>query len=218
MLAAARDDTAIDGAVVEEAAQERLVAYDKSGDGRYDLLSAFHKSLRGSDVDAAMFWMARMLEGGEDPLVIVRRMIAMASEDIGLADHHALRLALDAREAVSVLGLPEGALALTHACTYLANAPKSNTVDRALKKAKQAAQAHQDLPVPIHIRNAPTKLAKSMGHGKGYRFPHDFPHGFVKQAYLPDEIASLRLFEPREIGEEREVFKRHAWWARKRGE
>ncbi len=218
LLAREREVEAIDRAMVEEAAQTRLVAYDRSGDGRYDFLSAFHKSLRGSDADAALFWMARMLEAGEDPLVIARRMVAMASEDIGLADPQALHLALAAREAVSVMGLPEGALALTHACCYLATAPKSNTVVRALAAAKKAARDHADAGVPLPIRNAPTRLAKQLGHGKGYRYPHDHPHGFVKQAYLPDALRDLRIFDPREIGDEREVVKRHAWWARKRRE
>ena len=168
-LAEAAGSRAVDAAHVEEAAQTRLVAYDKSGDGRYDLLSAFHKSLRGSDADAAMFWMARMLEGGEDPRVITRRLIAMASEDVGLADPAALRIALDAWDAIEVLGLPEGRLAMTQACLYLATCPKSNTVVQALGKATKAAQVHAEEPVPLHLRNAPTRLAKQLGHGKDYR-------------------------------------------------
>ncbi len=216
VLARERDAVAVDEDVVVEAAQVRLVPYDKSGDDRYDLLSAFHKSLRGSDADASLFWMARMLEAGEDPLVIVRRMVAMASEDVGLADPLALRLALDAWQAVSVLGLPEGALAMTHACCYLASAPKSNTVVRALGAAQEAARRHPDVPVPLHIRNAPTGFARSLGHGKGYQYPHDFPHASVPQAYLPESLEALRLFDPREVGDEREVVKRHQWWARQR--
>ncbi len=202
----------ITGAHVEEAAQTRFVAYDVSGDDRYDLLSAFHKSLRGSDADAALFWMARMLEGGEDPLVILRRMVAMASEDVGLADPLALRLALDAWQAVSVLGRPEGELAMTQACIYLATAPKSNTVVRALKAAKAAAKEHVDLPVPLPIRNAPTRLAKSLGHGAGYQYPHDHPNAFVPQAYRPPAIEHLAFLRPKEVGAEREIVKRHAWW------
>ncbi len=217
-LAAAAGSETVDAPHVEEAAQTRLVAYDKSGDGRYDLLSAFHKSLRGSDADAALFWMARMLEGGEDPRVITRRLIAMASEDIGLADPAALRIALDAWDAIEVLGLPEGRLAMTQACLYLATCPKSNTVVKALGGATKAAQVHAEEPVPLHLRNAPTRLAKQLGHGKGYRYPHDHPHAFVPQTYLPRALEHLTLFEPREVGAEREVVKRHAWWRRLRRE
>ncbi len=205
---------------VGEAAQTPLTAYDASGDDRYDLLSAFHKSLRGSDVDAALFWMGRMLAGGEDPLVIVRRLVCVASEDIGLADPRALRLALDAQQAVSFLGRPEGELALTQAVIYLACAPKSNSVVKALGAARQAAREHVAAPVPLAIRNAPTKLARQLGHGKGYRYPHDAPQAFVVQAYLPEDLAGLALYEPAEVGEEREVKKRWAWWQklRRRGD
>ena len=215
-LAQAAGADTVTPAHVAEAAQTTIVAYDASGDDRYDLLSAFHKSLRGSDADASLFWMARMLEGGEDPLVVVRRLIACASEDIGLADPGALRIALDAWDAVRVLGRPEGELAMAQACLYLATAPKSNTVVKALKAARQAAKAHADLPVPIHIRNAPTSLARTLGHGKGYRYPHDHPNAFVDQAYLPPELADLELVVPKEIGEERETAKRWAWWRRLR--
>jgi putative ATPase len=201
---------------VREAAQSRFTAYDKSGDGRYDLLSAFHKSLRGSDVDASLFWMGRMLEGGEDPLVIVRRMVAMAAEDIGLADPRALRLALDAREAVSFLGQPECELAMTEAVVYLATAPKSNSVAKALQAARGAAREHMDLPVPLHLRNAPTRLARDLGHGEGYRYPHDHEHAFVAQAYLPEAIEGARLYEPHEVGDERETARRLAWWRKLR--
>ncbi len=215
-LAEAAGADTLTPAHVAEAAQARIVAYDASGDDRYDLLSAFHKSLRGSHADAALFWMARMLDGGEDPLVVIRRMIACASEDIGLADPHALRLALDAWDAVRVLGRPEGELAMTQACLYLATAPKSNTVVKALKAARQAAKDHVDLPVPIHIRNAPTPFARSLGHGAGYRYPHDHPNAFVDQAYLPPELAGLDLVAFKEVGGERETVKRQAWWRRLR--
>jgi len=215
-LAAAQDTTQISANEIREAAQSRMTSYDKSGDDRYDLLSALHKSLRGSDVDAALFWLGRMLEGGEDPLVICRRLVAMSSEDIGLADPRALRIALDAKEAVAFLGLPEGGLALTQAVIYLATAPKSNSVDASMNAAKQAAREHVEHPVPIHIRNAPTRLAKSLGHGKGYRFPHDYEHAFVAQAYLPESLADLSLYAPNEVGEERETAKRWAWWRKLR--
>lgn len=219
VLAATHETSEVTPAHVMEAAQARLVAYDASGDDRYDLLSAFHKSLRGSHADAALFWMARMLEGGEDPRVIVRRMIACASEDVGLADPAALRIALDAWDAVQVLGRPEGELAMTQACLYLATAPKSNTVARALHAVRDAVRDHADLPVPLHLRNAPTKLARSLGHGKGYRYPHDYRYAFAAQAYLPPEIEDAAFLDPREIGAEREIARRQAWWQklRKRG-
>ena len=201
---------------IREAAQTPLTAYDASGDDRYDLLSALHKSLRGSDVDASLFWMGRMLVGGEDPLVICRRLVAMAAEDVGLADPRALRVALDAVQAIQFLGQPEGELALTEAVIYLATAPKSNSAAKALKAARKAAEAHADEPVPLHIRNAPTRVARELGHGKGYEYPHDLPNAFSTQAYLPDGLAALTLYGPHEVGEEREVAKRLAWWRKLR--
>jgi putative ATPase len=201
---------------VREGAQRRVPDYDRGGDRAYDALSAFHKSLRGSDPDAALFWMARMLEGGEDPLVIVRRMVAMAFEDVGLADVHAARVALEARDAVEMLGLPEGELGMVRAVVYLATAPKSNAVVRALGAAHEAAKAHPGAPVPLHLRNAPTGLAKSLGHGAGYEYPHDHPHAFVAQDHLPAELADARFYEPVEVGDEREVARRLAWWRRLR--
>jgi putative ATPase len=211
-----RTAPAVSAAQATEAAQARVTAYDRSGDDRYDLLSAFHKSLRGSDVDASLFWMGRMLEGGEDPLVIVRRMVAMASEDVGLADPQALRIALDALEAVEFLGQPEGELAIAHAVLYLATAPKSNSVMLALTAAKEAAREHAGLPVPIHVRNAPTGLARSLGHGKGYEYPHDLDQSFSGQSYRPPELEGRTLFEAKEVGAEREVAKRLAWWRKLR--
>ena len=210
------DGGLVDEPTALEAAQSRLPAYDKSGDGRYDLLSAFHKSLRGSDVDASLFWMGRMLEGGEDPLVIVRRMVAMAAEDVGLADPRALRLALDAKDAVSFLGQPECELALAEAVIYLATAPKSNSSAVALRAARAAAREHMDEPVPLQIRNAPTRLARELGHGRGYQYPHDHPHAFVPQAYLPEALEGVRLYEPKEVGDERETSKRLLWWRKLR--
>ncbi len=211
------DEGVVTADAIREAAQTKLTAYDRSGDDRYDLLSAFHKSLRGSDVDAALFWMGRMLEGGEDALVIARRMVAVAAEDIGLADPLALRLALDAQQAISFLGQPEGELPLSEAVIYLATAPKSNSAALALKAARKSAAEHMDLPVPIHIRNAPTRLAKNLGHGKDYRYPHDFPQSFVEQSYLPDELEGRALYKPKDVGAERETRKRWAWWRKLRG-
>jgi putative ATPase len=195
-----------------QGAQRRAPRYDRSGDAHFDALSAFHKSLRGSDVDASLYWMARMLEAGEDPRVLARRMVAMASEDVGLADSRALRLALDAMQAVEMLGVPECELALVHAAIYLATAPKSNAVVAALEAAHEAARETPSAPVPLHVRNAPTPLAKELGHGKGYLYPHERPEAFSSQRYLPEEVAGRRFYEPREIGEERETAKRLAYW------
>ena len=203
---------------VREGAQRRLVRYDREGESHFDALSAFHKSLRGSDADAALFWMARMLEGGEDPLVIVRRMVAMACEDVGLADRDAARIALEAKEAVEFLGVPEGELAMVRAAIYLACAPKSNAVVLALGRAHEAVKRHPAVSVPIHLRNAPTRLMADLGYGKAYRYPHDFPGGFAPQEHLPPELAGARFYEPIEIGDEREVAKRYAYWARLRAE
>ncbi len=207
---------AIDADTVREAAQAPLTAYDASGDDRYDLLSALHKSLRGSDVDASLFWMARMLVGGEDPLVICRRLVAMAAEDIGLADPQALRIALDAVGAVQFLGQPECELAMTQAVIYLASAPKSNSTWKALGAARGAAREHAEAPVPLHIRNAPTRVARELGHGKGYEYPHDKPNTFSDQGYLPEGLADLALYGPHEVGAEREIAKRVAWWRKLR--
>jgi len=201
---------------VREAAQRRMALYDKGGDAAYDALSAFHKSLRGSDPDAALYWMARMLEGGEDARTIVRRLVAMACEDVGLADLHATRVALEANEAVAVLGLPEAELAMVRAVVYLAAAPKSNAVVLAMGAAHAAAKATPDLPVPLHLRNAPTALAREWGHGEGYRQPHDAKNAFVAQDYLPRALSGERFYVAVEVGDEREVARRVAWWRAQR--
>jgi putative ATPase len=200
---------------VREAAQQTLRAYDASGDDRYDLLSALHKSLRGSHVDAALFWLGRLLEGGEDGRVIARRLVAMASEDVGLADPTALTIAVAALKAWEFLGPPEGELALAQAVVHLATAPKSNSVVEALGAAREAARLHAALGVPPHLRNAPTAFARSLGHAEGYRYPHDHPLAFVAQAYLPPEIADLTLYRPHELGQERETARRAAWWRKR---
>jgi putative ATPase len=201
---------------VREAAQARLRSYDASGDDRYDLLSALHKSLRGSHVDAALFWFGRLLEGGEDPRVIARRLVAMASEDVGAADPTALATAVAALHALEFLGAPEGELALAQAVIHLATAPKSNTVVEALAAAREAARLHAALPVPVHLRNAPTSFARSQGHGAGYVYPHDFPLAVAPQEYLPPEIAGLVLHRPHDVGAEKETARRAAWWKRRR--
>ncbi len=213
---AGAETEAIAAETIREAAQTPLTAYDASGDDRYDLLSALHKSLRGSDVNAALFWMGRMLVGGEDPLVIARRMVAMAAEDIGLADPQALTLALDAVRAIQFLGQPEGELPLTEAVIYLATAPKSNSSALALKAARAAAGEHMEAPVPLALRNAPTRLAREAGHGRGYRYPHDHPNHFVAQDYLPDTVQGLDLYTPGSLGSEKETERRVAWWRKLR--
>jgi putative ATPase len=201
---------------VREGAQSRRGRYDRAGEAHFDALSAFHKSLRASDVDATLYWMARMLDGGEEPLVIVRRMVAMASEDVGLADNEALHLALAAKDAVQFLGVPEGELAMVHAAIYLATAPKSNSVVLSLGLAREAAKETPSAPVPMHVRNAPTRLMKDLGYGKGYAYPHEDPTGFASQ-HLPDVVKDRRFYEPKEIGAERETAKRLAYWRRLRG-
>lgn len=203
--------------VAMEAAQKRIL-YDKDGEEHYNLISAFHKSLRGSDPDAALYWMARMLEGGEDPLYIARRMVQFASEDVGMADPQALVVAVTAMEAFQFLGQPEGELALAEAAVYLATAPKSNSVYIALQQARKDAREKGALPVPLHLRNAPTPLLRELGYGRNYRYPHDFPGGFVQEDYLPRELADRRYYRPTDRGFEKEVKGRLAnWWKGKKG-
>lgn len=199
-----------------EALQLRVQKADKSGDVHYDQLSAFHKSLRGSDPQGALYWAARLVEGGEDPMVLFRRATAMASEDIGLADPQALQQAVAAREAYHMLGAPEGYLPLAQLIVYLATAPKSNRVKLALDAALQAARESAGAPVPLHIRNAPTKLMKGLGHGAGYRHAHDSETGYLPQEYLPDELRGSRFYEPGPFGFEKEVARRLEWWARQK--
>ena len=178
-------------AAVEEAMQQRALRYDRTGDQHYDVISAFIKSLRGSNPDAALYWMARMIEAGEDPLFIVRRMVILASEDVGLADPQALVVAVAAQQAVHFVGMPEGYLPMAEAAIYLATAPKSNTTIAAYQQARSAVEAKGNLPVPLHLRNAPTGLMKSLGYGKGYDYSHDFaaddPRRY-RQRYLPDGL------------------------------
>jgi putative ATPase len=199
-----------------EALQLRVQKSDKSGDVHHDQLSAFHKSLRGSDPQGALYWAARLVEGGEDPIVLFRRATAMASEDIGLADPQALQQAVAAREAWRLLGAPEGYLPLAQLVVYLATAPKSNRVKVALDAALQAARESAGAPVPPHIRNAPTRLMKELGHGEGYRYAHDSATGYVAQEYLPDELRGARFYEPGPFGFEKEVARRLEWWARQK--
>lgn len=200
------------------AVQRRAPLYDKGREGHYNLISALHKSVRGSDVDAALYWLARMLAGGEDPLYIARRMVRMAIEDVGLADPEALHQTLAAKEAYDFMGSPEGELALAQALIYLATAPKSNAAYMAFGAAKRAAKETGSLNPPKHILNAPTKLMKELGYGEGYVYDPDTREGFSGQDYFPDEMEREKFYEPFERGFEREISKRLAYWAKLRGE
>lgn len=210
--AAAHPIATLTAELLAQALQTRLPHYDKSGEQHFNLISAYHKSLRGSDPQAALYWLARMVEGGEDPLFIARRTVRFASEDIGLADPRALELALAARDAYHFLGSPEGELALAEAALYCATAPKSNRVYLAWKAALDAARATPAAPVPLHIRNAPTGLMKELGYGAGYQYAHDAPDAYVPQDYLPTEVRDRVFYEPSPFGTEKEIAKRLAWW------
>jgi putative ATPase len=199
-------------AVAREAMQLRFARHDKSGEEHFNLLSAFHKSLRGSDPQGALYWMARMIEGGEDPMTIFRRAIAMAAEDIGLADPEALKLAVAARDAYHMLGAPEGYLPLAEMTIYLATAPKSNSSKAALSAALEAARESPAAGVPMHIRNAPTPLMKELGYNRGYQYAHDSADAFIPQEYLPDELRGSQFYEPGPFGFEKEIAKRLVWW------
>jgi putative ATPase len=202
--------------VVETALQRKALQYDKSGEEHYNLISALHKSLRGSDPDAALYWLARMLEAGEDPLYIARRMVRFASEDVGNADPQALSVAMAAMQAFEFIGLPEGELALAQAVTYLATAPKSNAVYRAFGRAKDAIHRTGSLPVPLHIRNAPTKLMKELGYSKGYRYAHDFEEAYVPQEYLPEALRGDIYYTPTGRGYEKVIQERLEKWRKLR--
>ena len=197
---------------IMQAIERKPLLYDKSGEEHYNLISAFHKSLRGSDPDAAAYWLARMLSAGEDPLYIARRMVRFASEDIGNADPRALELALSAMEAFRFLGHPEGELALVHAAVYLATAPKSNSIYAAHGAVKAAILQHGALPVPLHIRNAPTSLMKEIGYGKGYKYAHDYPNAYAPQDYLPEKLKGRHFYEPTDRGYENHIRKLLEKW------
>lgn len=217
VLEAAADHVGEDGRITVEVAREamqlRFARHDKAGEEHFNMLSAYHKSLRGSDPQGALYWMARMIQGGEDPMTLFRRAIAMSAEDIGLADPNALQVAVAARDAFHMLGEPEGYLPLAEMTIYLATAPKSNSSYRALQAALDAAERTPAAPVPLHIRNAPTRLHKELGHHKGYRYAHDAPEAYQPQEYLPDELGGARFYEPGPFGFEREIEKRLRWWA-----
>ncbi|MCJ7670412.1 MAG: replication-associated recombination protein A, partial [Dehalococcoidia bacterium] len=205
----------IDLSAIEEALQHRALLYDKSGDQHYDLISALHKSLRGSDPDAALYWLGRMLEAGEDPLYIARRLVRFASEDVGVADPQALVIAVAAQQAVHFVGLPEGNLALAEAVVYLAVAPKSNSLYQAYSQVQQDIQHGRNEPVPLHLRNPVTGLMRQTGYGRGYKYAHDYPDHFVKQQNLPPSLQGKRYYVPTEQGYEKEIADRlKKWWGK----
>jgi len=199
--------------VIADALQKRFAKYDKGGEEHYNLISALHKAVRGANVEGSLYWLARMLAGGEDPLYIARRLVRIAAEDVGLADPRALSLALAAKEAFHFLGSPEGELALAEATVYLATAPKSNRVYEAFGQAVQAAAEHPAEGVPLHIRNAPTTLMETLGYGAGYKYAHAYEHAFVPQDYLPEALLGAKWYEPTEFGFEKDIKRRMEWWA-----
>lgn len=196
------DKIVISDKYVEECLQQTPLAYDKDGEMHYDIISAFIKSIRGSDPDAALYWMARMIEGGEDPQFIARRVVISAAEDVGLANPNALLLANAAFDAVMKIGWPEGRIPLAEAVVYLATSPKSNSAYLAVNSALQIVRETGNEPVPLHLRNAPTKLMEELGYSDGYKYPHDFPNHFVEQQYLPASLKGLRLWHPQPNSQE----------------
>ncbi|MHC1698257.1 MAG: replication-associated recombination protein A [Geobacteraceae bacterium] len=208
MAAKLTTDGKIDLDTVREAVQKKPLLYDKGGEEHYNVISAFIKSMRGSNPDAALYWLARMLEAGEDPLFILRRMVVLASEDIGNADPRALQVAIAALQGFQFVGLPEGRLIIAQAVTYLATAPKSNAsylgIDEALAEVRKSGA----LPVPLHVRNAPTRLMKDLGYHKGYKYAHDFKEGFVEQEYLPEQLSGKKFYRPAGHGYEKYINER----------
>ncbi|MBI4410429.1 MAG: replication-associated recombination protein A [Gemmatimonadetes bacterium] len=202
----------ITAAIAKEALQLRFARYDKAGEEHYNLISALHKAVRGSDPQGALYWLARMLDGGEDPLYLARRLVRMAVEDIGLAEPQALSVAIAARDAYHFLGSPEGDLALAEAAVYLATAPKSNRLYLAMGRASEAARATPAEPVPLHIRNAPTKLMDQMGYGHGYGYAFDAEEHYLPQEYLPERLRGETFYRPSEFGFEKRIAERLAWW------
>ena len=208
----------IDGAALSKTLQSPTLYHDADGDWHYDVVSALIKSLRGSDPDAALYWLARMVEAGEDPLFIARRMVIFASEDIGNADPRALGVAVAVKDAVHFVGMPEGWIPLAQGVVYLATAPKSNSSYTAYRTARADVAKFGNLPVPFHLRNAPTKLARTLGHGEGYLYPHDDPDHVVAQKYFPEKMGERRYYAPGNFGFEKDIAQRLAWWKKKRAE
>lgn len=215
---AAAEGEVFDAKTLQEIVQRRAPVYDKAQDGHYNLISALHKSVRGSDPDAALYYFARMIDAGEDPLYVIRRVIRMATEDVGLADPQALQVAVAAKDAFEMLGAPEGELAIAEAVVYVASAPKSNAMEIAYMTAMKAAKEFGSLMPPRHILNAPTKLMKGEGYGAGYRYDHDEPDAFSGQDYFPEKMGRRSFYRPVERGFEREIRKRLDYWSRLRKE
>lgn len=208
----------IENELVMQVAQQKVALYDKSGEQHYDIISAFIKSIRGSDPNAAVYWLARMIEGGEDVKFIARRLLILASEDIGNANPNALLLATNCFQAVNVIGYPESRIILSQCVTYLASSPKSNASYMAINQAQSLVRQEGDLPVPLHLRNAPTKLMKDLDYGKSYRYAHDFENNFVLQEFLPDKIARTKLYDPGNNPRENELRKQlQKLWGKKYG-
>jgi putative ATPase len=202
--------------VIEDTFQKRAVIYDKKGDQHYDLISALHKSMRDSDPDASIYWLAMMLDGGEDPLYIARRLVRFASEDVGMADPQALVVAMAAQQAVHFIGMPEGNLALAEAAVYLATAPKSNSLYAAYNKVQEEIKKGASESVPLHLRNPVTPLMQEMGYGKDYKYAHDYPGHIVEQQHLPDAMKGKQFYTPGNLGYEKQVLDRlKAWWQKK---
>ena len=201
---------------LQEALQRRPLQYDKAGDEHYNVISAFIKSLRGSDPDAALYWMMRMIEAGEDPLFIARRMIIFAAEDIGNADPQALQVAVAAKDAFHFVGLPEGKIPLAQAVTYLATAPKSNASYKAMLAAAEDVDEHGSLPVPLHLRNAPTPLMQKLGYGKSYKYAHNYPGHVVEQEHLPKELRDKKYYVPSDSGYESHIKEQLKNWEEKK--
>ena len=204
--------------LVRQVLEKPLPVYDKAGEQHFNLISALHKAVRGSDPDATLYWLARMLAGGEDPLYIARRLVRIASEDVGLADPRALSVALAAKDAYHFLGSPEGELALAEAAIYLATAPKSNRVLTAFGEAQAAAESHPAEPVPLPLRNAPTLLMKELGYGAGYRYAHDYDQAYAPQDYLPESLRGLKWYAPTDFGHEKTIKERMDRWAKLKAE
>ncbi len=217
LLFSSDENLAIPKELIEEAIQRKTANYDKDGEEHYNIISAFIKSVRGSDPDAALYWLARMLEGGEDPLFIARRMIILASEDIGNAAPNGLVLAEATFSAVEKIGMPEARIVLAQCATYLASAPKSNAAYKGIDEAQRFVRENPDFPVPLHLRNAPTKFMQNEGYGKGYKYPHSFDYNFVQQDYLPEKIKSKRFYFPTANGQEKNMLERlKALWKGKK--
>jgi putative ATPase len=204
--------------LLERAIQKKALLYDKAGEEHFNIISALHKSMRSSDPDAAVYWLARMLEAGEDPLYVARRLVRFASEDVGNADPQALAVAVAAKDAVHFIGMPEGNTALAQAAIYLATAPKSNAVLAAYAAAAEAAQNDVAEPVPLHLRNAPTRLMKQLDYGKGYRSAHDEPDAVTDMDCLPDNLRGREFYQPTERGFEKEIKRRLEGWKKIKGE